>query len=225
MRSTLGLDRTEESPPHASPPQAGRLASAVLSIKERKSAADFARARVGAPGCSVLNWLRGLGGSLVLRSQGLEGKPPQGSAGPKVGRGGEEERMPRSSGLVPQPVPPDPALGPWPRPPAPPERSPPHPHPHPPPRVSAPTTRPGPASRSQPPPAASSPWDLVPTPAPPPAPGPAQHPSPSRAYSHFPLVPGSGPLTVTSGPALPAPAASPRPRSGSHPRPQLRPRP
>lgn len=70
--------------------QAG-LASAVLSIKERKSAAEFARARVGAPGCSVLNWLRGLGGSLVPRSQGLEGKPPQGSAGPKVGRGGEEE--------------------------------------------------------------------------------------------------------------------------------------
>lgn len=74
--------------------QAG-LASAVLSIKERKSAAEFARARVGAPGCSVLNWLRGLGGSLVPRSQGLEGKPPQGSAGPKVGRGGEEERRRR----------------------------------------------------------------------------------------------------------------------------------
>ena len=73
--------------------QAG-VASAVLSIKERKSAAELARAPVGAPGCSVLNWLRGVGGSLVPRSQGLEGRPPQESAGPKVGegRGGRSRR-------------------------------------------------------------------------------------------------------------------------------------
>ena len=80
--------------------QAG-LASAVLSIKKRKSAAELARAPVGAPGCSVLNWFGGLGGSLVPRSQGLEGRPRKKAQDPRWGgarrKESEEERMPGSS--------------------------------------------------------------------------------------------------------------------------------
>lgn len=206
--------------------QAG-LASAVLSIKERKSAAELARAPVGAPGCSVLNWLRGVGGSLVPRSQGLEGRPPQESAGPKVGRGEEEGVGGGEDAGLQCPRPPASAPRPGPRSPLPAAGSP---------RAltSPQTTSPGLGPHHQAPasiPLSAAPGHLFaagscPQPGPSSCPGPGSAPRPPVAPTRtFPPVPGSGPLTATSGPALPAPAASPRPRPGSHPRPQLRPRP
>ena len=50
MSSTLELGRTVESPPRASPPQAGRVGLCSAFQKGTKTAAKFARAPVGAPG-------------------------------------------------------------------------------------------------------------------------------------------------------------------------------